>query len=147
MFNNWIQNLTADNNSQAEPTQQDFQKASAQLLLEVARADFQISDEERSTIIDAIKRATSLPESELAQLIDDAEAQVASAISYHEHVRLINEHFSRKQKIALIEQLWRVAFADHELDQYEEAFIRKIADLIYVKHRDFMQAKLRVMPE
>jgi len=43
--------------------------------------------------------------------------------------------------------LWQVAFADGHLDPYEEALVRKIADLIYVPHRDFIQSKLRVMQQ
>jgi uncharacterized tellurite resistance protein B-like protein len=40
--------------------------------------------------------------------------------------------------------MWRVAFADRRLDKYEEAQIRKIADLLYVPHKDFIRTKLRV---
>jgi uncharacterized tellurite resistance protein B-like protein len=40
--------------------------------------------------------------------------------------------------------LWQVAYADGSLDPYEEALVRKIADLIYVPHREFIQAKHRI---
>jgi len=146
MFSKWIDNLTQPATADNKRTDKDLQKASALLLLEVARADYKINDLERAQIIDAISRSSTLSSAELDQLVADAEQQADSAISYHEHIRLINDEFSREQKIDLIEQLWRVAYADKELDRYEEAFIRKIADLIYVKHRDFIQAKLRVMP-
>ncbi len=145
MFSNWINALTQATDPTADENKLDLQKVSAFLLLEVARADYQIDDVERAAIIDAIGRTTDLPADELNQLITDAEQQADATISLHAHVRLINDEFSREQKINLIEQLWRVAFADDELDRYEEAFIRKISDLIYIKHRDFMQAKLRVM--
>ncbi|MBX2884349.1 MAG: TerB family tellurite resistance protein [Granulosicoccus sp.] len=147
MFSNWIQNLTQPQSTPAETTGKDLQKASVLLLLEVARADYNISDQERSEVINAIRQTTDLSPEELNELVTESEAQADKAISYHEHIRLINDNFSREQKIELIEQLWRVAYADQELDRYEEAFIRKIADLIYVKHRDFMQAKLRVAPQ
>jgi len=147
MFSSWIANLTQPANDSAERTESDMQKASALLLLEVARADYHVNDVERAEIVQAISQTTQLPASELDQLVSEAETQAATAVSYHEHIRLINDTFTKEQKITLIEQLWRVAYADKELDRYEEAFIRKIADLIYIRHRDFMQAKLRVMPD
>lgn len=147
MFSKWINNLAQSANDTNERTEKDLHSASALLLLEVARADYEIDEAERDEIVQAIRQTSALSATELDQLVAEAEQQAASAISYHEHIRLINEQFSREQKINLIEQLWRVAYADQELDRYEEAFIRKIADLIYVKHRDFIQAKLRVMPD
>jgi uncharacterized tellurite resistance protein B-like protein len=42
----------------------------------------------------------------------------------------------------LVENMWRVAFSDQKLDKYEEALIRKVADLIYVSHQDFIKTKL-----
>ncbi len=146
MFKQWISNIVANPaTAEANHPTLDFQRASTQLLLEVACADFQIDDVERQAIITAIDQSSELGREELNEIVASAEQQVETAISYYEHVRLINTTFSKEQKILLIEQMWRVAYADNELDRYEEAFIRKVADLIYVKHRDFIQAKLRVL--
>jgi len=49
--------------------------------------------------------------------------------------------------VELLENLWRVAFADNEVDRYEEHMIRKVADLIYVNHSDFIRSKLKVRDE
>jgi uncharacterized tellurite resistance protein B-like protein len=37
--------------------------------------------------------------------------------------------------------MWELAYADAELDKYEEYVIRKVADLIYVSHSEFIRAK------
>jgi uncharacterized tellurite resistance protein B-like protein len=65
-------------------------------------------------------------------------------VSMHPFLRMINDHFTPEQKCRIVEDMWRVAFADHSLDKYEEAQIRKIADLLYVPHKDFIRAKLRM---
>ena len=57
--------------------------------------------------------------------------------------RLINRHFSQEEKNHIVELLWEVAYADGELDKYEEHLVRKLADLIYVPHRSFIRAKHR----
>ena len=40
--------------------------------------------------------------------------------------------------------MWRVAFADGEIDRYEDGVIRRVAELIYVAHSDFIRMKLDV---
>ncbi|MBX2838733.1 MAG: TerB family tellurite resistance protein [Gammaproteobacteria bacterium] len=145
MFSRWIDALQHSAAPKADTGPLDLQKVSAFLLLEVARADYQVDEVERGAIVQAIGRSSEMSADELKALVLEAEQQADSVVSFHEHIRLVNDSFSQQQKISLIEQLWRVAFADNELDRYEEAFIRKISDLIYVKHRDFIQAKLRVM--
>ena len=52
--------------------------------------------------------------------------------------------YSYPQRVALIEAMWRIALADNRLDRYEEHLIRKVAELLYVSHRDFIGAKLHV---
>ena len=37
--------------------------------------------------------------------------------------------------------MWGVALADDALSRYEEHVIRKVADLLYLPHHDFMLAK------
>ena len=47
----------------------------------------------------------------------------------------------------LIEQIWRIILADDDVDKYEEHLVRRIAELLYVSHRDFIRAKLIAQAE
>ena len=49
------------------------------------------------------------------------------------------------EKFVLIKTLWRVAAADGDIHRYEDHLIRRIADLLYVPHSDFIRAKLEVL--
>jgi len=118
--------------------------ATAALLIEIMRADSRISDEERSIIQNTLKRKFKLSGEETEALMSLAEEKIWASTGYFEFTRLMNKGFSYEQKVKVIENLWEVAFADHILDKYEEYMVRKIADLIYVSHRDFIDAKLRV---
>ena len=73
-----------------------------------------------------------------------AQTQAKEATSLYEFTRLINDDYDYKQKVELIENMWRIAFSDNNLDKYEDHLIRKISDLIYVSHSDFIKAKLKV---
>ena len=122
-----------------------LERVSATLLIEIARADHHIDAAERETIRDAIARSSNLPAAELDEVLEAALADSDASVSLYEHAQTINHTLDKGGKIALVEQMWRVAFADGDLDGYEEYTIRKLADLFHLEHRDFMQAKLRVL--
>jgi len=121
------------------------QMATAALLLEMARMDESIDAGERKHISQALQSLFQLGPHETAMLQELAEQTAEQAASYHEFTALLNKQFSQEQKIKVIENLWEVAYADDQLDKYEEHFVRKIADLLYVAHKDFITAKHRVL--
>lgn len=45
----------------------------------------------------------------------------------------------------LLELLWEVVYADAVLEKYEEHLVRKLAELLYVPHSQFIATKLRVV--
>lgn len=146
MFSNWINRLASTSQSpDAETMQADIERVSASLLVEIARSDHQLEPVEIESIVTALQRSSTLPDEEIKTLVDTAIAEADNAVSLHEHVRLINEQFEQEQKVVLIEQMWRVAAADGDIDHYEDYTIRKLSDLLHVRHSAFIQAKLRVI--
>ncbi len=126
------------------PTDQELHLATAALLLEVSHADFEISDEELSVMAELLKKQFKFSDTETQTLLKLALEEHADKHSLHPFVQLINANFSIQAKRLIIENMWKVAYADRRLDKYEEYRIRKIADLIHVPHRDFIQTKLKV---
>ncbi len=118
--------------------------ATAALLVEMMRADAEITDEEKRTITKTIRTKFELTMEETDSLLKLADDKIWQATGYFEFTSLMNRGFSHEQKIKVIEHLWEVAFADSILDKHEEYMVRKIADLLYVSHKDFIEAKLRV---
>ncbi len=145
MFSQWISRFAAQSDSSETADTVDLARVCVVLLVEVARSDNDLTQEELDTMAAAVKSTSSLSTQEIDQLISSCLAEADQAISLHQHIRLINDTFSHEQKVQLMEQMWSVAYADGDLDRYEEYTIRKTSDLIYLKHRDFMQAKLRVL--
>lgn len=146
MFQQWLKNFQASAGTASEPDAQWIERLTALLLVEVARADAEVGSDELAAIDKAIKASSSsLSAEEVEQIIATARDDAENTVSFHEHVRQINSGFSRAQKLQLIEQMWRVAYADGDLDKYEEYTIRKMADLLFVEHAEFIRAKLRVL--
>ena len=59
-----------------------------------------------------------------------------------EFTRVINDHYGPGEKLTLIASMWQVAYADGDLDKYEEHLIRQVAELTYVPHQDYIRCKL-----
>jgi uncharacterized tellurite resistance protein B-like protein len=134
----------------ARETAQDathrLQLASAALLMELACADHDFSDAERQTLENILREEHQLTGEELQALWHLAHAEKASATSLYQFTAQFNEHFDYPAKLQLLGNLWRLAFADGRLDRYEEAMIRKVADLLYISHKDFIQTKQAARP-
>ena len=82
---------------------------------------------------------------EIEKLLTIAKDEVDRAISLHEFTKNVNEALDPEEKVTVIELLWQVAVADKVIDKYEEYFIRKIADLLYVPHKAYIRAKHRAL--
>jgi len=118
--------------------------ATAALLIEMSRADFKVSEREREAVVQAVRRVFGLDPSQTRELVALAEKEADRATSLYQFTAHINDSFTPAQKAHVVELLWEVAYADGRLDKYEEHLVRKIADLIHVPHREFIQAKHRV---
>jgi len=122
----------------------DRQLAITVLLLEVARADFQRSDEELALIRQQLISQLQLDAAAADELLSRASEQADAAISLHEFVSRLNAELDAGGKRELIRSLWQVAMADGRIEPHEEAMIRQIAELLFVPHSDFVQTRLAV---
>ena len=123
------------------PEGRNLELACAALMFEVARADFAIEAAEQEAVRDLLTREFGLSLEELAIVTEEAAVRVDAATCLFEFTRAVNELATVDQKRALLGMMWRVAMADNVLSRYEEHVIRKVADLLYLPHSDFMSAK------
>ncbi len=136
--------ISAVSDDKPDSSEHALQLATAALLIEMTRADFEVKDEERRAVTTAIQSAFQLSLDETTALITLAEEEVNQATDMFQFAALINKQFPRERKILVLEHLWTVAFADAELEKYEEHLIRKVTTLLHLDHKDFIDAKLRV---
>jgi uncharacterized tellurite resistance protein B-like protein len=117
--------------------------ATAALLIEISRADFEVADEEKLAIEQALRGSFGISDEETREIIALAEQEVRESISLYEFTRLVDEGFTPEQKRHIVGLLWQVAFSDDRLEEREEYLIRKIAKLLHVPHADFIDEKLK----
>lgn len=126
----------------APPDEHRLQVATAALLAEVMRLDGQ-AEPERLAVLKAVQRNFGLSDEEARTLVELAENEAREAVDYYQFTSLINRSFSAGQKVHIVELMWQVAYADATLSAHEQHVMRKIADLLYVAHGDYIAAKLR----
>ena len=130
-----------------EVNEKDITLVCAALLIEIALADKILEETELETLKKVLIRDFSVSESDIDEMITLAKDNVADATSLYEFTREINDNFEYENKCKLIESMWRIAFADGNVDKYEEHIIRKVSNLVYVSHNDFINSKLKINKE
>ncbi len=123
------------------------QQACCQLLMEAARLEETNGSQKRELVAQVMAEQFDMPQAEIEVLIEAASLRENQLTSYFDSARLINSHFDLARKARFIEQLWRVAMVDGDIDMYEVHLVRKLADLLYVPHNDFILAKNRVQAQ
>jgi uncharacterized tellurite resistance protein B-like protein len=116
--------------------------ATAVLLLETARADFERSPAELAVVRAELARSFGIGAAELEQLLGEAAQKADRSVSLHEYVATLNGALDAAAKQELLAMLWRVAYADDRVDAQEEHLIRRLADLLHVPHAAFIRQKL-----
>lgn len=131
-----------DTNEQTDDGHHELGLATAALAMDIARADNNMDADERQHIAEALARYFSLSAEETERLMQLADTQLQESVSMYDFTRQLKEGLDRQERIEIIRLLWDVAWRDNEIHKYEEHFIRKIADLLYVSHSDYIHAKL-----
>jgi len=114
----------------------DMKLAASALLVEVAMVDRDFNEAERDRIIQFVKSKFSLEEATASQLISRAEGEVEGSVQLYGITAALRQGLSYEDRVELMECLWMVAYADGEIDPFEDQLMRRIGGLIYVTDRD-----------
>ncbi|RBW49979.1 TerB family tellurite resistance protein [Marinobacter sp. F3R11] len=115
--------------------------AATALMVLLSRVDHDEDERELQAIVDCAIKAHQVTRAEAEAILADALAQAEHATSLYEFTGQINEHLDQEGKQSLLESIWQVALADDRIDKYEEHLIRRMADLLHLNHREFIQAR------
>ena len=136
-----------DKSVSAIDKQQLIKMAAAVLFVEVMHADHKVDKRERQLVKQALQESFSLSSHEAEELLQLAEERVKEVTSLHEFTSVLHGRLTNEEKVMLLEQIWRIVLADNDVDKYEEHLVRRIAELLYIKHSDYIRAKLNAEAE
>jgi uncharacterized tellurite resistance protein B-like protein len=116
----------------------------AALLVEIAFADKDFDETEKASLKQSLIETYAIDESVIEEIIRDAEDTVSESTSLYGYTSIVNTEFQYEDKLKLLRNLWKIAYADGYLDKYEEHLLRKVSDLIHISHSDYISIKLEI---
>ncbi|MBT0960197.1 tellurite resistance TerB family protein [Denitromonas iodatirespirans] len=138
----FLNTLTApDTDAQDEAV--SLQLATAALLVEMMRADSDVSPAETDSIRRLLANDFHLDTEAVDRLLDEAQTEAREAPGYHPFTSRLNQDLDAAQKVRVVECLWSIALADGQICAHENHLMRKLADLLHVSHGDYIAAKAR----
>jgi uncharacterized tellurite resistance protein B-like protein len=117
------------------------------LLWAVAEADEKFLPQETVEIAEILKKHSQLSEEELLVIMRSIQEAAEQRVDLQRFTREISANLDYRMRISLIEELFRVACADDDLDDRELEVIRKISGLFHLAHKDFIDTKIRIKKE
>ena len=125
----------------------DLTLAECVLLLEIARADDEFSDEERDHLLETMQQRHSLSEEEANDLIELATQTREESLDHWQFTNRVNETHDKDERITIMEEIWRIIYTDGRLDAHEDYLVRKMANLLRLSHSEMIDAKVRILQE
>ncbi len=114
------------------------------LLLETAAADETLCMEEKERILEIIRERFQLSPEEAQALVEQARNQRKEAFDLFQFTSRINHHYTPEERTRLLEEIWRVIYADGILDAHEDYLVHKFARLLNLPQSQLIAAKMRI---
>jgi len=140
----FLQNMAEGAKEESETEPADLRLAACALLLELAYADDEFTEAERTHLEYAVQRQFGLDTDQAAHLVRLAEEQRSRAVDLWSFTNLIAEHYSLGQKMVLAEAMWGLVFSDGDLASREAYLMRKISGLLRLEPGYLAEARRRV---
>lgn len=121
--------------------------AACALLMEIANADEEFGEDERTKIVELMKKTFNLSEDEVLNIISKSEEEIKRSVSLYEFTDILNTNLNSDEKYAILKHLWRIAYADGNLDAYEDHYIKQISNNLHIYNHERIAAKLEVKEE
>ncbi len=124
-------------------TREEAHIALCVLLLEAAHSDGECSDAEMDHLVATLTTEYGVARQEIDELIAASRHERSDAIDLFRFTRYMNNHYSKEEKIAVMEAVWRIIHIDALLDAHEDHFAHKVANLLRLSHKELIDAKIK----
>ncbi len=127
----------------SEEKAQDAHVALCVLLLEAAHVDGECSEQEKVHVISTLTTKCGIPRGEINELLACSDEKRKDAVDLFRFTRYINNNFTHKEKIEVMEAVWRIIHIDGHLEEHEDHFAHKLANLLRLTHKELIDSKIK----
>jgi uncharacterized tellurite resistance protein B-like protein len=142
MFADLLKRLTAPEPAQVPDS--DARLALGALLVRLARADGDFSQEEADQIDRILAKRYALTPFETAKLRAECEALEREAPDTVRFTRAIKDAVAHEDRMAVIKAMWEIVLADGERDDEENSLMRMVAPMLGITDQESNAARRAV---
>ncbi|MBI2423485.1 MAG: TerB family tellurite resistance protein [Candidatus Hydrogenedentes bacterium] len=121
--------------------------ATCVLLLEAARIDDEFTNDERRHILHAVRQRFELREEEAEELLEAAMEVRDESTDLFRFTAELNGRLTQQEKLAVLEEIWRIFYSDGTLDGHEDHLAHKLRNLLNLNHPQMIESKMKVLNE
>ena len=143
----YFKNMVATQNKEQDNFQKKLQVATCALFFEIAKADENFTREEHEKIVSIMRSKYELDNDGADELMSLTEESIKKSVSIYEFATIVDQNFSKDEKLKLMKELWQLIYTDKKLNKYEDNLIKRIGDILKLEHKEVIEAKLMVKGE
>jgi uncharacterized tellurite resistance protein B-like protein len=135
-----------------DPVKRDFEAddlrvASAALLVHVAEVDGLFSEPERRALLLLLQQRFDLDAETAHKLLAAGQKSDREAVDLYQFTSALVHAMSLSERRRLIEMMWTIAYADGQLQEFEENIIWRVSELLGVPARDRIALRRKIRAE
>lgn len=141
LFDQLVASISGPASPDADDRESTIRMAAAVLMIDVARADHVFEKGELDLVLKLMEEQFGLTPGQAADLVSLATDTAEELTSAYEFTRILHQHLDTDEEARIVGLLWRIAYADGQLDKYEDSLVLKISDLLHVGRARVMRLK------
>ncbi len=123
----------------------DKNLAAAALMVHVIAADGQITPEEEVKLRAVLREHYVMGDDDASALEEAAKTAQEDAVDMYRFTSILKDQMDESERLALVEDLWEMVFADGKIHEFEDNVVWRVAELIGIQSRERMVLKQRVL--
>lgn len=131
----------------ATDPEQRVRLAACVLFLEMAEVNDEFTESEHQHVMETVTGRFGLAEPEAREMLEEARVLRRNSVDLWRFTNQLNETCSHAAKLEIIEEIWRIVYADGHIDGHEDHLVRRLGKLLNLRHRELIEAKLKVLDE
>ncbi len=141
--------MLAGRTSEVQPQQQHdpLPLATAAILLDIAYADGTFTPSADGDVAKFLTERFALSREDAQELLEAADEIRKKTVDHFALTHYIRKNAPLAERIEIVKTMWRLAFSDGTLSNYEAYLVRKLADLLGLEHHVMIEAKSAVLRE
>jgi uncharacterized tellurite resistance protein B-like protein len=143
-FKNFVTDLASGDKEPAGFDHNDYRLAAAALLVHAAVIDGTISAAEQDTLRELLQQRFALDDAATDDLITQATEAEQESVDLYRFTRLLNRTLDEEGRARVIEMMWKVAYADGHVSEFQDNLIWRAADLLGVSSRERIALRQRI---